>query len=150
MKCKMLHVCMNMFFCKILAGVWEPLSNAWPPICLSHLPLALPIMPLMFLSPFISGRVRGGEACSVREALASCYSIVALPCPTPLTLSRDDSLSPGLTVRPWTTCCVHLPSFNLKILLWGRRETLSITFKLLSRGTGTISHFCQTLKTLFF
>ena len=135
---------MNMFFCKILAGVWQPLSKAWPPICLSHLPLALPVVSLMFLSPLISGRVKGEEACTTREALASpYYNIVVLPCPAPLTLSLDDFISPGLTVRPWTTCCVHLPSFNLKILLWRIWETFNTTFKPLSRGTGTISHIWQ-------
>ena len=35
---------MNMFFFKILVGVWQPLSKAWPPVCLSHLPLALPLV----------------------------------------------------------------------------------------------------------
>lgn len=97
-----------------------------------------------FLSPLISGRVKGEEACTTREALASpYYNIVVLPCPTPLTLSLDDFLSPGLTVRPWTTWCVHLPSFNLKILLRGRWETFNTTFKPVSRGTGTISHIWQ-------
>lgn len=110
-----------------------------------------PCVPHMFLSSLISGRVKGEEACTTREALASpYYNTVVLPCPTPLTLSLDDFVSSELTVRPWTTCCVHLPSVNLKILLRGRWETFSTTFKPLSRGTGTISHIWQILKPLCF